>query len=622
LTVATNAVVERRGARTALITTLGFGDTLLLRRTDRVQFDLWWQPPDTIIPRHHIFEVPERMDYRGEVVVALDEDAARRLARRVARLGFEAVAVVFLHCFMNPAHERRMKEILAEEHPGAYVTLSSEILPEILEYERTSTTTVNAYVGPVMSRYFGRLQQDLAEHGYGGDILISSSTGGVMTPNIASAVPAKTMASGPSAGVIAAAEISRRAGFENVITFDMGGTSLDLGLVERGVIRRTNEWEVAFRTPVRFPAIDVASIGAGGGSIAWVDEGGVLHSGPQSAGADPGPACYDRGGERPTNTDAQVVLGRLDPERFLGGEMQIQPELAREAIRRDVGEPLGIADVEEAAAAILRISDNNMVQATRLTTVYRGYDPRDFALFAFGGAGPLFAAEIAREGDIPTVISPPNPGLVSALGLLMMDVRHEISQAVLRPLSELGAEHIAEVRRGLEAEVREALVREGVAPERVELVAEADVRYFGMPHAIAIPLDDLGSAGTAAFLARTFEETHQREYGYTVTEDVAAVELANVRVAGIGAMEKVEPEMAAPAGDDVERALRGTRRVAFEGEWVPTAIYDRERLAPGHAFAGPAIVEQLDSTTVVPPGMTARVDAYLNIIIDVTGGPS
>ena len=618
-TVATNAVVERRGAKSALITTHGFRDVVLLRRHDRAkQFDIWWQPETAIIPRRHVFEVPERLDFRGEVLIPFDEDVAREVARGIRERGIEAVAIVFLHSFMRPDHEVRMREILLEEHPDVYVSISSQILPEILEYERTSTVSLNAYVGPVMSRYFSQLEADLLEFGYDGDILISSSAGGVMTPKIASLVPAKTMASGPSAGVIASAEIAERAGFASVITFDMGGTSLDLGLVDRGQIRRTNEWFASEQTPVRFPAIDVTSIGAGGGSIAWVDKGGVLHSGPQSASAEPGPACYGRGGTEPTNTDAQVVLGRLAPERFLGGEMRIDPELARAAVMRGVGEPLGLRTPEEAAEAVLRISNNNMTQATRLTTVFRGYDPRDFALVAFGGAGPLFGTEIARESDIPTVIVPPLPGLACAAGLLMMDVKHELSQSVLRPMAELTDEVLEDVVAALEAEVREALAREGVGDDRLSVEVEADIRYFGMSQSVAIALTR--GSGMLEGIRNAFEEVYTREYGYVVSEDVAPIEVATVRVAGIGAIEKASVE--AVTGGQLDTSgdpRRGTRQVYFDGQWREAAVYDRAHLDVGEEITGPAIVEQTDSTTVLHPGMTGRVDEHRNLIISVQG---
>lgn len=609
-TVATNAAITRSGAKTALLTTAGFRDTLGFRRTDREdQFNLWWRPPATLVQRRYVLEVPERMDAGGNVVTPLDEDAARALVRRLERLGIEAVAIVFLHSFVNPAHELRMAELIADGLPGAYVCASHEILPEILEYERTTTTMLNAYVGPVMSDYFGRLDKDLRGDGYQGEILISSSAGGVMTPSMASMVPAKTMTSGPAAGVIAARELGARAGFDSVISFDMGGTSLDLGVVHDGEIRRTNEWDVAFRTPVRFPAIDVNAIGAGGGSIAWIDEGGLLHSGPRSAGADPGPACYDRGGSEPTNTDAQLVLGRLSADRFLGGEMVVRTDLAADAIREKVARPLGIETVEEAADMIVTISNNNMVQALRLASVYRGLDPRDFVLVAFGGAGPLFAAEIARESSIPTVLVPPKPGLVSALGLLMMDLRHEISKSLLRPVDELTDEQLYAAFSELETAVREHLAREGVDAADLTLEREVDMRYYGTTHTITHRVDAEGASLEG--LVESFERVHLDDYGYLVPRDVAQVELATLRVAGIGRLPKIDP----PGGVDDEPREPQTRPVYFGGELVETTVLSRAALSPGDRFDGPAVVEQTDSTTIVPPGMSVTVDAQANLII-------
>jgi N-methylhydantoinase A len=609
-TVATNAAITRSGAATALLTTTGFRDTLGFRRTDREdQFNLWWQPPPTLIKRRYILEVPERMDFDGNVVEELDEDAAREIVARLGRLGIEAVAIVFLHSFVNPAHELRMAELVAEGLPGAYVCASHEILPEILEYERSTTTLLNAYVGPVMSDYFGRLDDDLRSGGYDGDVLISSSSGGVMTPSMASEVPAKTMTSGPAAGVIAARELAARAGYDSAISFDMGGTSLDIGVVDRGEIRRTNEWDVAFRTPVRFPAIDVSAIGAGGGSIAWIDEGGLLRSGPASAGADPGPASYDRGGEQPTNTDAQLVLGRLSADRFLGGEMVVHQELAEQAIRTHVAEPLGIDSVEHAADMIVTISNNNMVQALRLASVARGLDPRDFVLVAFGGAGPLFAAEIARESSIPTVLVPPKPGLVSALGLLMMDLRHEIGKSLLRPVTKLTDATLDEAFAELERDVREHLAREGVDAASIVLEREADMRYFGTTHTITQRVAPEGANLEA--LVGAFESIHERDYGYLVPQDVAEVELATIRVAGIGQLPKVDP----PRGVDDEPRERGSRSVHFGGESLETPVLSRAALSPGDAFDGPAVVEQTDSTTIVPPGMSVVVDEQANLII-------
>ncbi len=609
-TVATNAAITRTGAPTAILTTRGFRDTLGFRRTDREdQFNLWWRPPATLVQRRHVFEIPERLDASGNVIEGLDEDAARAVVARLGRLGIEAVAIVFLHSFVNPDHELRMAELVSEGLPGAYVCASHSILPEILEYERTTTTMLNAYVGPVMSDYFGRLDAELKGDGYDGEILISSSAGGVMTPSMASTVPAKTMTSGPAAGVIAARELGARAGFDSVISFDMGGTSLDLGVVHHGEIRRTNEWDIQFRTPVRFPAIDVAAIGAGGGSVAWIDEGGLLRSGPQSAGADPGPACYDRGGTEPTNTDAQLVLGRLAADRFLGGAMTVRSELAETAIRDRIAEPLGLDSVEQAAEMMLTISNNNMVQALRLASVYRGLDPRDFTLVAFGGAGPLFVAEIARESAVPTVLVPPKPGLVSALGLLMMDLRHEVSRSLLRPVDELSDGELADAFAGLEREVREHLAQEGVDAGAVLLEREVEMRYYGTTHTITHRVAD--GASSLEALAGAFEETHQQDYGYVVSRDVAQVELATIRVAGIGQLPKIEP----PNELDDEPRPAESRPVFFSGEFHETVVISRASLRPGDAFDGPAVVEQTDSTTIVPPGMSVVVDDHANLII-------
>lgn len=613
-TVATNAAITRSGANTALVTTRGFRDTLLFRRTNREpQFDLWWKPSPPLINRKSIFEVTERLDYRGDVVVPLDEDQARAVARRIKRLEKEAVAVVLLHSFVNPIHEHRLKEIIVKECPETYVCISSDILSEIQEYERTATTTLNAYVGPIMRKYFEKLEKELEGFGYMGDVLISSSAGGVMTPSSAGAVPAKTMLSGPAAGVIAGRELAREAGLDHVITFDMGGTSLDIGLIEGGEIRRTNEWIGPYDTPVRFQAVDVTSIGAGGGSLAWVDEGGLLNSGPQSAGADPGPACYGRGGQRPTNTDAQVVLGRLNPQRFLGGEMGVSSELAKEAIFKEVCLPLGEESIIQGASDILTIATNNIVQALRLQTLYRGRDPRDFVLFAFGGAGPLFAASVAREADIPKVIVPPQPGLVSALGLLMMDIRHELSQSVLRPINELAPGDIDQLFKALESRIEERLAAEGTDDPLI--IREVDVRYFGTSHTMTLHADPEKEA--LSNLVRRFEEFHEREYDYTVPRDVAPVELATVRVAGVGTLPKRRLSRGSEHTGIQERDLEpSTRPVYFGSDFVPTRIFDRRDLSPNTELDGPAVIEESDSTTIIEPGMRATIDPLLNIVID------
>ena len=620
-TVGINAIVTRRGAKAALVTTKGFRDLMAIRRGDRESFDLWWQPPKPMIPRRFRFELDERVNYVGDVLEAVDETEVRKLAARIRALEIEAVAVVFVNSPVNPEPERRVKEILEEELPGVYISASNEILPEILESERTATTTINAYIGPLMAEYVGQLEERLAARGYGGDVTIATSSGGVATPESVRRVPARTLESGPAAGVMAGRAIASAAGFSNVVTFDMGGTSLDLGLVVGGEARRTNEYLIEWGTPVRFPSIDVFSIGAGGGSIAWIDTGGSLRNGPQSAGARPGPACYGTGGDEPTNTDAQVVLGRMTPEAFLGGEMTIDPELARRAIGEKVGDPLGLG-LDEAADAVIQIANNNMLQSLRLATVERGHDPREFSLFAFGGAGPLYAAEVARAGSIPTVIVPRFPGLTSALGLLMSDIRHDASRSVLRTNREIEIAELDDAFAELDERVLGLLESEGIARDAGALAREIDVRYFGQSEGftVSIPAGALDES-VLTTITEGFLEQQQREFGYVMPEDFATIELVTARVSGVGAVEKIELERVA-AGSGADGALLGERDVYFEGAAVATGIYARERLGAGDTFVGPAIVEQPDSTTVVPPGADVRVDEYGNLVIDLTGRAS
>ena len=616
-TVGTNAIVARAGARTGLVTTKGFRDVLVLRRGDRAdQFNLWWQPQAGLVPRPSRFEVDERVDYAGDVVRPLDEDGVRRVAAQIREQELEAVAVTLINSFVNPAHEQRIKEILSEELPGVYLSISSEILPEILEYERTATTTVNAYIGPVMDRYVAALEHELRDKGYGGDVVISTSAGGVATPEIVRQVPARTVESGPAAGVMAAAEICRLAGIDNVVTFDMGGTSLDVGLIHAGEVLRTNQYMVEWGTPVRFPCVDVKSIGAGGGSIAWIDKGGSLRVGPHSAGASPGPACYGQGGTDATVTDAELVLGRLEASAFLGGEMRVDPALAKDAVRSDVGEHFGW-DAVEAASGIVRIAVNNMTESLRLATVDRGYDPREFSLFALGGAGPLFAAEVAREANVPQVIVPRHPGLTSALGLLMVDIRHDVSKSLMRTESQLDPALLNDEYRALERRAADTLAGEGVAPGDMLIERTADMRYYGQSASINIPVPSGElDAATLLTVVRSFHARHEQEYGYTMPADAAEPELATLRVSGIGKADsfKLLPSGRSGALDD---ALVGTRQIFFDGEFHETPIYDRDGLAPGVTFDGPAIVEQLDSTIVVLPGMAARVDDYENVLISI-----
>ena len=619
--VGINAIVTRRGAKAALVTTKGFRDLMAIRRGDRESFDLWWQPPKPMIPRRFRFEVDERVNYAGDVLKPVNEQEVRELAARIRALEIEAVAVVFVNSPVNAGHEQQVQAILESELPGVYICASHEILPEILESERTATTTINAYIGPVMAQYVGQLEERLAASGYNGDVTIATSAGGVATPDSVRRVPARTLESGPAAGVMAGREIARAAGFSNVVTFDMGGTSLDLGIIVNGEARRTNEYLIEWGTPVRFPSIDVFSIGAGGGSIAWIDTGGSLRNGPQSAGARPGPACYGTGGKDATNTDAQIVLGRMRPEAFLGGEMGIDPELARTAIRDIVGVPLGL-ELEAAADAVIQIANNNMLQSLRLATVERGFDPREFSLFAFGGAGPLYAAEVARAGSIPTVIVPQYPGLTSALGLLMSDIRHDASRSILRTNRDVSIAELNAVYGELDARVLGHLETEGIAAADSTLSREIDVRYFGQSEGftVSVPAGVLDDR-VLATITSGFLEQQQREFGYVMPEDFATIELVTARVSGVGLVEKVQLEPIAP-GSGAESAVMGLRDVHFNGRAIETKVYSRAQLGAGDEFVGAAIVEQDDSTTVVPPDARARVDEYGDLVIDLTGDGS
>lgn len=611
-TVTTNALITKSGPPTGLVATKGFRDLLELRRHNRQElYDIMWDPPPPLVPRRHRLEVRERMNYAGEVLVPLDEEEARRVARIFRERGIEAVAVAFLNAHTNPAHERRMREILAEELPDVHVSISSEILPEPPEFERTATTVANAYLAPVASRYLGLLESAMAEIGYHGDILIMHSGGGILTADSARRVPARTVTSGPAAGAMAAAAIAGAIGRPNVISLDMGGTSADIAVIRDGKPRLTNQSMPEWGLPIRFPAIDLIAIGAGGGSIAWIDAGGYPKSGPQSAGASPGPAAYGMGGTEPTNTDANLVLGRLAADSFLGGRMTIYPELAYEAVRRRIAEPLRL-DPVEAAAGIIRITNSNMAKALRLVTVQRGLDPRKFSLLAFGGAGPVHAVELARELQIPEVIVPPSPGVTSALGLLFVDLVHDFSRSLIVPVEAANPTQIEHLFREMEEAARAALRRDGVAEAQMETGRAIDFRYIGQVRAItlAMPPGPIDGEALRTAVGR-FHQEYRREYRYA-TEEIP-VEIAVLRVTGRGVTPK--PAFRRHPPDGRTAAPRAWHEVYFDGRFQRTAVYDRAALTPGVRLSGPAIIEQFDSTTVLPPDAVAEVDEYLNLII-------
>lgn len=609
-TVATNALITRRFPHAAMVTTKGFRDVLQIR--DGTKDDLWDAYTDVgrpYIRRRDRFEVTERVDYTGQVVEPLDEDEARELAGLLRRRGVQTVAICFINSFANPSHEQRMREILTAELPDVAVCTSAEILPEIFEYDRFNTTVANAVLAPLVTGYVDRLGTQLHEDGYDGDLLLLHSGGGSMTPRMVDKFPVRLAASGIAAGAIAARHISVQSGYPNAIGLDMGGTSTDICLVHNGELRVTKEWSVEYGYPIIFPSIEVLTIGAGGGSLAWIDEAGSLRNGPQSAGADPGPACYDTGGTEPTNSDANIVLGRLGTS-LAGGAKHLRPELAQEAITRGVGEPLDL-ELAQAAGAIVKVANANMADAVRLVSIRRGLDPRDFALVAFGGAGALHGAEVARELSIPTVLVPPNPGVTSALGCLLVDIRHDLSLMYSHAISTVDRADLEEQYAELEAEASERLRHEGVGPDDAVLQRSISMRYLGQWRSLSV---EIGSGPDALDEAvKRFHEQHEQEFAFR--RDSAPVEIYQIALHAIGTTPKPAFIAQDTSGAQMPEPT-ATRQVWFETTgWVETPVYDRNSIPAGASFEGPAIVDQLDSTTLVPPDSTAEIDEWLTIII-------
>ncbi|WFS26648.1 hydantoinase/oxoprolinase family protein [Rhizobium rhododendri] len=611
-TVATNALITRRLPRTAMVCTEGFRDVVEIRRANKE--DLWDTYKDVAkpyIPRRDRLTVGERVDAEGTVLEALNEDDAHRVAAILKRRGIKSIAVCFMNSYVNGANERRMRDILKASMPEVPVSISSEVMPEIFEHERFSTTMANAVCAPVVVDYVSRLGEKLAAGGYRRDLLLLHSGGGVMTPASVIDFSARLAGSGIAAGAIASRFIGNLCGFQNSIGFDMGGTSTDVSLAWNGQSRITKDWYIEFGYPIRFPSIEVLTIGAGGGSLAWQDEGGSLRNGPQSAGANPGPACYRNGNRIATNTDANVVLGRLGSS-LAGGKITLDPALAEEAVQETVATPFGM-ELHAAAEAIVAVANANMANAVRLMSISRGYDPRDFALVAFGGAGALHGAAVARELSIPTVIVPPNPGVTSALGCLLVDVQHDFSESFMTDASIVAPAELEAAFQRMEAQASERLLHEGIAPQDMALQRTVEMMYQGQWRSLAVSAP--APIVSIASLIDTFHAEHEREFNYR--RDEAPVAIFRVAIKAIGLVPKAElPKY--PVRDHAPAPL-GRRAVWFDGKSYDAAIYQREVLEAGATISGPAIVEQFDSTTVVPPGMSARVDAFLNILIGTKG---
>jgi len=619
-TLGTNALIERRLPRVGMITTKGL--TAVLTQAARgAKEDIWdiyhESPRPSIVKPRDRLEVTERTLSSGEIRTRLAEDEARKAARILAARGISTVAVCFLHSYANGRNEARMKEIILEEHPDALVRTSHETIPRILEYERFTTTILNAALIPLMIDYLLALEQGLHDRGYEGDVLIVQSAGGLMGVEGTTEVPVRTANSGPSAGAIAAREFGSMAGFPNVIGLDIGGTSTDVSVTLEGEVRTTQTWEVEWGHPIMFPAVDIITVGAGGGSVAWFDPGGKLQSGPQSMGAVPGPACYGKGGDQATSTDAHVVLGNLRPGAMLGGAMEISPQLAEQVIADRIGRRLG-SDAVTAAAAVIAVAEANMANAIRLATLRRGLDPRDFALVSFGGAGPFHGARVAAELRIPTVVVPPSPGLTSALGCLMADIRHDLGASMF--YGEAGSVDIDAMNARfdeMDSRVRAALDREGIPSGRQSVERSIDMCYAGQWRVFPIPVSSGITAATLAEGVDFFKKTYRQRFTFDLGP--REVEIHGINVVGTGITEKYRPRPVrdAPRDDPVHE-----RRPVYwreEGKRVDTPVWRRSSLPVGFRTEGPAIVEQMDSTTLIPPGVSMQVDRYLNLILDLIG---
>lgn len=613
-TVAINALVQRTGAKVGLITTRGFRDVLELARGNRPHIYDWvWMPPEPLVPRELRREVTERLGPRGDEVAPLDLASLAREADALVADGADAIAVCFLHAYANPKHEREAAEEIERRLPGFPVTLSSEVAAEWHEYERTSTAVINAYVQPSTRTYLGSLRDRLDDAGMKGVIGVMQSNGGVMAAERAVELPVRTLSSGPAGGVVGVASLARRLGHPDAICTDVGGTTYDVAIIEGGRVQERTESEIA-GLPVLAPTVDVASIGAGGGSIAWIDDLGGLRVGPVSAGARPGPACFGFGGDEPTVTDCHLVLGRLDPDRFLGSRMHLDLGAAEQAIFERIATPLGMR-TEDAAEGVLRIVETAMANAIHSMTVERGIDPRTFALYAYGGAGGLFAAATATELDIPTIVVPREPATFSAWGILGSEYREDVSTTrVLRLDDEAMRSAVAELG-SLAGEVVDRLTALGFAGERVEVERRADLRFEGQEHTVTVDLDPGWGSGDASALRAGFVARHRQLYGHGDPE--AAVQLVTVRCRGTVPGEERQWPGWVVTTDTTPRS----RRPVFYREGggaLPTAIYDRDSLAVDQPIVGPAIIEEWTSTTLVPPGWTALTGSSGDLMLTRT----
>ena len=632
-TVATNAILEQKGARTGLITTRGFRDVLELRRLRTPElYNPFWEKPKPLAPRRWRLEVTERINHRGEIEKPLHVQEARAALRRLIDAGVESVAVCLLNSYANPAHELLIRDLLVHEFPGVHFSISAEVLPEIKEYERTSTTVINAYIMPIVEEYLGSLTSSLTANGIDAPVLIMQSNGGMTTARGAMQKPMHIIESGPAAGVIATAQFARDLGLPNLIAFDMGGTTAKASLIEDGQITQTPEAEVGAQLSsisrlmkgsgylLRSPFIDVAEVGAGGGSIVWLDKGDLIHVGPHSAGAMPGPVCYELGGTEPTLTDANVVLGFINPTHLLAGAMPINQEAAAAALQEKIVDPLGM-DLHEAAYGIHLIGNSNMTRAIRAVSTERGRDARDFALCAFGGSGPVHAATLATSLGIRTVIVPPFPGLFSAVGLLCAEVEHHFYRTHITRTRQADLGKMQGILGSLTEEALATLKEEGYVGSRARLERQVEMRYAGQSYELALPLaDGRLSPATMAQLDEEFGRLHERIYGHRASSEAEATEIVNLRVIARGLHE--HPISLGGAQRYSRPAPAGSRSAYFGPAvgFIETPVLDRPALSRV-PVKGPLIVEEYDATTVVPPGWRAHRDEAGNIVLEMGGSP-
>jgi len=610
-TIGLNAFLEGCGADVSLITTSGFRDVYEIGRTNRLEpYNLTYEKPERLIARRRVFTVPERMDYRGRVLTPLDESAVAAVIDEIVSSQIRSIAVCLLHAYANPAHEERIREMIEARAPEMFVSLSSRIIREYREFERTNVTVLDAYIKPLVVEYIAELETSLREDGFGGDFMLQRSGGGVLPAGFVSEKPVETLFSGPAGGVMGALHIAANTPYKDLILGDVGGTSFDVALVVDGREQVTTDARIG-DTPIMIPILDIRSIGAGGGSVAWLDDANAIHVGPRSAGADPGPVCYGRGGTEPTVTDAAVCNGLVGVDGFLGGRMALDADAAVRAIATHVADPLGL-DVEDAAEGILRIMVDNMVGLIREILTEKGEDARRFSLLMYGGAGPLFGSAIMDQLEIGQVVVPTDSANFSAYGMLITDVVYDYNQTYVRLLDEIAEDEAEELFVGMEAKGLRNLEKDGLPEDARELRRSIDVRYLGLTHALTLPITDMTARGREQ-AAQAFHATYERIYGYRLTNPIQVVRLS---VKAVGKMRKPTLATIERGETDPEHALVARRTVRFAAGSVKCPIYAREALRAGNVVRGPAIVEEAASTTVVGDGHDAAVDAWGNLVIE------